>query len=160
VRAFGKAADGAPDAEAHTNPVYVHVDGRAPYDRESLDVLVARLDGQMDRLRAREFPEKGKMLDHFQGARDILLKIREAGGIPPGGARGGGAGGARRGGLRPEKEAPPGRRAGGFPKAGPAEVAGRGARDVRVGGRVPPRARRDRADGPEPGRGGVRRGRE
>jgi putative membrane-bound dehydrogenase-like protein len=85
VRAFGMTAGGSPDAEAHTNPVYVHVDDRAPYDRESLDALVAKLDGQIDRLRARDFPEKAGMLDHFQGARDILMRIREAGGLPSSG---------------------------------------------------------------------------
>jgi putative membrane-bound dehydrogenase-like protein len=85
VRAFGTAADGSPDAEAHTNPVYVHVDGRAPYERESLDTLVGKLDGQMDRLRARAFPEKARVLDSFQAARDLLLKIRAAGGLPSSG---------------------------------------------------------------------------
>lgn len=85
VRAFGKAAGGSPDAEAHTNPVYVHVDGRAPYDRESLDRLVEKLDGLMAKTRARAFPEKAKVLDDFQGARDVLLKIRAAGGLPSSG---------------------------------------------------------------------------
>ncbi len=37
ARASGKAPSGAPDAEAHTNPVYVHLNGKAPYDRDSLD---------------------------------------------------------------------------------------------------------------------------
>jgi putative membrane-bound dehydrogenase-like protein len=85
VRAFGMGADGLPDAEAHTNPVYVHVDGRAPYDRGSLDALLAKLDGQMDGLRARDFPEKAKMLDHYQAARDLLLKIRQGSGLPSAG---------------------------------------------------------------------------
>ena len=35
---------GAPDAESHTNPVYVYLDNAAPYQQESLDVLVAQLD--------------------------------------------------------------------------------------------------------------------
>ena len=85
ARAFGKAADGSPDAEAHTNPVYVHVDGKAPYDRGSLDHLVGKLDGLMAKTRARSFPEKAKVLDRFQGSRDLLLKVRAAGGLPASG---------------------------------------------------------------------------
>jgi hypothetical protein len=85
ARASGKAATGAPDAEAHTNPVFVHLDGRSPYDRASLDHLVEKLDGQIAAHRARNFPEKAQVLDYFQASRDILIKIREAGGLPSGG---------------------------------------------------------------------------
>jgi putative membrane-bound dehydrogenase-like protein len=85
ARAFGKAPGGSPDAEAHTNPVYIHLGGKSPYDRASLDALVGKLDGQMAAHRARDFPEKAKVLDYFQKSRDILLKIRESGGLPTGG---------------------------------------------------------------------------
>jgi putative membrane-bound dehydrogenase-like protein len=81
ARATGKAPSGAPDAEAHTNPVYVHIDHKAPYDRDALDHLVARLDEQMAIHQKRAFPEKARVLDDFQRSRDILLKIREAGGL-------------------------------------------------------------------------------
>src|SRR5262249_49899929 len=37
ARAFSLSPLGTPDAEAHTNPVYVYLNGKAPYDRESLD---------------------------------------------------------------------------------------------------------------------------
>ena len=60
----------------------VDLDGKAPYDRASLDRLVEKLDGQMAAHRARNFAEKAKVLDYFQKSRDILLKIREAGGLP------------------------------------------------------------------------------
>jgi putative membrane-bound dehydrogenase-like protein len=82
ARASGQAASGAPDAEAHTNPVYVHIGSKAPYHRASLDRLIDKLDGQMAVHRARTFPEKAKVLDYFQKSRDILLKIRETGGLP------------------------------------------------------------------------------
>jgi putative membrane-bound dehydrogenase-like protein len=82
ARAFGEAVTGSPDAEAHTNPVYIHVNGKAPFDRSSLDHLLEKLDGQMAVHRARKFAEKAKILDYFQKSRDILLKIREAGGLP------------------------------------------------------------------------------
>jgi putative membrane-bound dehydrogenase-like protein len=85
ARAFGKAATGSPDAEAHTNPVFVHLDGRSPYDRANLDRLVEKLDGQMAVHRARDFAEKAQVLDYFQTSHDILIKIRQAGGLPSGG---------------------------------------------------------------------------
>ncbi len=82
ARAFSKAASAPPDAEAHTNPVYVYLDGKAPYDRDSLDHLVARIDQQMAVHRKRSFAEKAQVLDYFQKSRDILLKVRRAGGLP------------------------------------------------------------------------------
>lgn len=85
ARAFSRTASGLPDAEAHTNPVYVDLDGKAPYDRAALDRLVARIDQQMAVHRARSFAEKAKVLDDFQKSRDILLRIRESGGLPAGG---------------------------------------------------------------------------
>lgn len=85
ARVFGASPEGQPDADAHTNPIHVHVDGKAPYDRSSLDILLAKLDGQMKIHRARAFPEKARVLDYFQKSRDILLKIRSQGGLPTAG---------------------------------------------------------------------------
>ena len=82
---FRKAPSGAADAEAHTNPVYVDLDDKAPYDRDSLDRLVARIDEQMAVHRKRRFAEKARVLDDFQKSRDILLRIRQQGGLPAGG---------------------------------------------------------------------------
>jgi putative membrane-bound dehydrogenase-like protein len=82
ARAFSKSPSGSPDGEAHTNPAYVYLDAKAPYNRADLDVLVERIDGQMAIHRAREFAEKSRVLDYFQKSRDILLKIRERGGLP------------------------------------------------------------------------------
>ncbi|MGP0068245.1 MAG: PVC-type heme-binding CxxCH protein, partial [Isosphaeraceae bacterium] len=82
ARAFSKAPSGAPDAEAHTNPVYVYINGKAPYDRDSLDRLVARIDQQIAAHRKRSFAEKARVLDYFQKSRDILLRIRRDGGLP------------------------------------------------------------------------------
>ncbi|WP_254053399.1 PVC-type heme-binding CxxCH protein [Singulisphaera sp. GP187] len=81
ARAFGTASTGSPDAESHTNPVYVYLDGKAPFNRSDLDTLVGKLDGQMETHRTRDFPEKAKVLDYFQKSRDILTKIRERGGL-------------------------------------------------------------------------------
>jgi len=85
ARAFGQAPSGAPDAESHTNPVYVDVGGKAPYDRDSLDRLVGRIDQQIAMHRKRSFAEKARVLDYFQKSRDILLRIRQSGGLPAGG---------------------------------------------------------------------------
>ncbi len=85
ARAFSKTPSGAPDAEAHTNPVYVYLGDKAPYDRDALDRLVARIDAQMAVHRRRPFSEKARVLDHFQKLRDILLRIRREGGLPAGG---------------------------------------------------------------------------
>ncbi len=85
ARAFGKTKLGAPDAESHSNPVFVDLDGKAPYDRASVDRLIAKLDEQMAKNRARKFAEKAKLLDYFQKSRDILLKIRSSGGLPAAG---------------------------------------------------------------------------
>jgi putative membrane-bound dehydrogenase-like protein len=85
ARVFGRAPSGSPDAEAHSNPVYVYVDGKAPYNRGSLDRLVARIDQQMMLHRKRTFAEKARVLDYFQRSRDLLLRIRQAAGLPASG---------------------------------------------------------------------------
>ena len=82
ARAFSLSPLGTPDAEAHTNPVYVYVNGRAPYDRESLDRLLEQIDKQIAEHKKRKFSEQTKVLDYFQRSRDILVKIRAAGGAP------------------------------------------------------------------------------
>jgi putative membrane-bound dehydrogenase-like protein len=84
ARAFSTAPSGSPDADAHTNPVYVRVDGRAAYDRGSLDALMAKLDKQLVAQKRRQFSEKTALVDYFERSRDILLKIREEGGLRAG----------------------------------------------------------------------------
>ena len=81
ARAFGTSSTGSPDAEAHTNPVYVSLDGRLPYNRESLDALVKKLDVELRDQKRRQFAEKTAVVDYFERSRDILLKIREEGGL-------------------------------------------------------------------------------
>ena len=82
ARAFSLSPLGTPDAEAHSNPVYVYVNGRAPYDRESLDGLLARIDKQIAEHKIRKFAEQAKVLAYFDRSREILLEIRAAGGAP------------------------------------------------------------------------------
>jgi len=82
ARAYSTTPGGRPDAEAHTNPVYVYLNGRAPYRLTSLDAWLAKLDGLIAATQRRAaFAEKSKVLDYFQRSRDILLKIRADGGL-------------------------------------------------------------------------------
>jgi putative membrane-bound dehydrogenase-like protein len=81
ARAYSTSPGGRPDAEAHTNPVYVYLNGRAPYRAASLDAWVAKIDGQIAVHQKRAFAEKAKVLDYFQRSRDLLLKIRQDGGL-------------------------------------------------------------------------------
>ncbi len=81
ARAYSATPGGQPDAEAHTNPIYVYFDGRAPYSQASLDVWLAKIDGQISAHSKRNFAEKARVLDYFEHARATLLKIREQGGL-------------------------------------------------------------------------------
>jgi putative membrane-bound dehydrogenase-like protein len=80
ARAFSQTPHGTPNAEAHTNPVYVYLNGKAPYDRESLDAWLTALDQQIAYHRNRKFDGQAKVLDYFDRSRDILTKIRAEGG--------------------------------------------------------------------------------
>jgi hypothetical protein len=82
ARASSLSPGGKPDAEAHTNPIYVYLDGKTPYRAADLDWLLARLDERIKELSARKFPEQPRALEYFNKSRAELLRIREAGGQP------------------------------------------------------------------------------
>jgi putative membrane-bound dehydrogenase-like protein len=82
ARAYSLSVNGTPDAESHTNPVYIYFNDKAPYSQKSLDAILEKLDGQMDGHRKRKFPEVSKILNYFQRSRDILLQIRANKGLP------------------------------------------------------------------------------
>ena len=82
ARAFSQSKTGSPDAESHTNPVYVYLVGKAPYDVASLDAFVAKVDRQIDIHQKRKFDQRKEVLAYFQRSRDILTKVRSAGGAP------------------------------------------------------------------------------
>jgi hypothetical protein len=81
ARAYSLSPKGTPDAESHTNPVYVYVNGRPPYEPSSLDRLVAAIDKQIAIHKKRRFTEQAKVTVYFEEARNILMRIRAAGGI-------------------------------------------------------------------------------
>ncbi len=81
ARAYSLSPNGTPDAESHTNPVYVTIDDQAPYNQQSLDVLVNAIDKQITIHKERVFPERAKVIAYFEHSRDILMLIRQAGGV-------------------------------------------------------------------------------
>ncbi|MEX0676533.1 MAG: PVC-type heme-binding CxxCH protein [Pirellulales bacterium] len=81
ARAFSTSPTGSPDAEAHTNPVYVYLNGRRPYSEADADWLVARLDEQIADHEARDVPERKVPVEYFRRSRDILLDIKKRGGL-------------------------------------------------------------------------------
>ncbi len=86
ARAYSKAPTGSPDGEAHTNPVHVYINGKAPYNAADLDWLLEKLDSQIRFHTKREFPRnagigsKAKAVGYFKEARKKLLAIRDEGG--------------------------------------------------------------------------------
>lgn len=82
ARAWSTSVHGKPDAEAHTNPVHVYLDGKSPYRQADLDWLVERLDEQIAVQDKRSFPEKAKVLEFYRRSREELLKVRKEGGQP------------------------------------------------------------------------------
>ncbi|HEY5312065.1 MAG TPA: CehA/McbA family metallohydrolase [Pirellulales bacterium] len=81
ARAWSASPPGQPDAEAHTNPVYVTIDRKLPYSQSDLDWLVEQVDGRIAELQARDFAEKPAALEFFNASRRALLDVRAAGGL-------------------------------------------------------------------------------
>ena len=81
ARAWSTTRGGQPDAESHTNPVYVYLGGRKPYVQTSLDAWVQKIDGQIEHHRSRTFSKKAQVLDYFESARNLLLEIRQHQGL-------------------------------------------------------------------------------
>ena len=75
ARAYSTSRTGKSDAEAHTNPVYVHVGGKRPFIQSDVAWLVKQLDGQIKELDQRSFPEKEQALEFFQESRKRLLEL-------------------------------------------------------------------------------------
>ncbi len=80
ARAFALSVLGSLDSEAHTNPVYIYRNEKAPYEQKSLDVLVTAIDSQITFHKKRKFEEQARVIAYFEKSRDILMKIRENGG--------------------------------------------------------------------------------
>lgn len=75
ARVTGASATGRADAEAHTNPVYIEIDGQKPFNAPDRDWLVDQLDGQLQALEEREFTEKPQAVEFFRKSRQQLLDL-------------------------------------------------------------------------------------
>jgi hypothetical protein len=82
ARAYSQSPTGSPDAESHTNPVYVYLDGRAPYDAADIDWLAAEIDALIDEHANRDFAESTRVVEYFRQSRAILNEIRRQNGQP------------------------------------------------------------------------------
>lgn len=78
ARAAGHTPSGLPAADAHSNPVFVHIDGQPPYQQSDLDWLLEQVDGQIAEVRSRNFPERDAVIEYFARSRELLLEIRRA----------------------------------------------------------------------------------
>jgi putative membrane-bound dehydrogenase-like protein len=87
ARAFSKSPTASADAEAHTNPVYVYLNGRRPYSAADADWLIERLDEQIADHEARDVPERAAPIAYFRRSREIVLALKQAGGLPAGGVK-------------------------------------------------------------------------
>ena len=68
VRAYSDAG-----TEAHTNPVYVYLDGKLPFDDDACGQILARLDASI-----RAIPEKS-LVERVRDLRDRLARYRDTG---------------------------------------------------------------------------------
>ncbi len=80
ARAWDDSPPGLNNAMAHTNPVYVTVDGKLPYREADVDWLVGQLTAQMQQLETAKFDERQAVIDFYAKSREELLNIRRSGG--------------------------------------------------------------------------------
>lgn len=81
ARAYSKSPFGTADAEAHTNPVYVYLNGRRPFDPAAVEFLIGQLDAQIAFHEKREFKERPQVVEYFQTSRRMLEELKRNGGM-------------------------------------------------------------------------------
>jgi hypothetical protein len=73
VRAFAKNGKTMrEDAEAHTNPVYVELAGRKPFEANSVRWLLGKLNARIAFHAKRTFPEQQNVLKYFRKSKAVL----------------------------------------------------------------------------------------
>jgi len=73
VRAFAKNRQTRrEDMEAHTNPIYVRIDDKPPFEADSVRWLLRKLDGRIGFHAKRKFPQREKVLSYFRKSRAVL----------------------------------------------------------------------------------------
>jgi hypothetical protein len=80
ARAFSYAPSGSPDAESHTNPVYVYLNGKAPYQKADVEWLAARLDEQIAEQQGRHFDQQPWVVQYYRRSRELVDQVRRDGG--------------------------------------------------------------------------------
>jgi len=75
ARAHSLSPTGRPNAEAHTNPVYVYVDGKKPFNSEDRDWLIGKLDGRIEVATQRMFAGKQQFLEFLRESRKKLCEL-------------------------------------------------------------------------------------
>ncbi len=72
ARAYGEQVAGLPDAEAHTNPIFV-LRGEEPIaNMASVNWLLARLDERIAKIEAMNFEKKADVLQYYRDCRALL----------------------------------------------------------------------------------------
>jgi hypothetical protein len=80
VRAFAKnRRTRREDVEAHTNPIYVRVDDKPPFEADSVRWLIRKLDGRIAFHAKRKSPQREKVLQYFRKSRAVLERLLKDG---------------------------------------------------------------------------------
>lgn len=79
ARAFSRSPYGTADAEAHTNPVYVHFGEQRPFDAAAVDWLIEQIDAQIAFHQKRDFAERGRVVEYFERSKKLLEERKQAG---------------------------------------------------------------------------------
>lgn len=80
ARAFAKnMPTGREDVEAHTNPVYIRLDDKSPFEAESVRWLLRKLDGRIAFHSKRRFAERARVLTYFRKSRAVLERLLKNG---------------------------------------------------------------------------------
>jgi hypothetical protein len=72
ARAYGEQVAGLPDAEAHTNPVYILRGGAPIANSDSVQWLLAKLDANIAEITAMDFEKKSDVLQYYNDCRALL----------------------------------------------------------------------------------------
>lgn len=78
ARAFSRSPSDREDVEAHTNPVYVTLDGAGVLRAESVNWLLQKLQERIDFHVGRSFDERDNVLAYFEKSRKILRELVES----------------------------------------------------------------------------------
>jgi len=79
ARAYSRSPTGTPDAESHTNPIFVNIDGNAPYHEADVDWLIAELDKQITFHEQRVFDKQHLAIRFFERSKELLEGTRRQG---------------------------------------------------------------------------------